>query len=297
MSAGSSAMTGKLSLATVNGFSETDFSTRFGGMFEHAPWVAGQVVGLRPFGSVTEMHRAMVGAIRGADRGVQLALINGHPDLAGRAALAGDMTAHSVDEQASAGLSALTPEEMADFNRLNGAYRGKFGFTFIMAVRNAGKRRILDAFARRIEHAPDKEFDLALSEVSRIGWMRLLEMVEPAPTGRLTTHVLDTANGRPADGLSLTLWRIDGSGRRQIGAFRTNSDGRLDRPALEGSALLTGSYEFVFEAGAYFAPLGRPTGPDFLDEIPLRFAIDNPEQHWHVPLLVSPFAYSTYRGS
>ena len=115
--------------------------------------------------------------------------------------------------------------------------------------------------------------------------------------GRLTTHVLDTALGLPAAGVDIVLCRVD-SGRQELARERTNADGRVDKPILEGDELVAGVYELVFQAGAYF----RGKQPDlaeplFVDEVVLRFGINDPTQHYHVPLLVSPFAYSTYRGS
>lgn len=116
--------------------------------------------------------------------------------------------------------------------------------------------------------------------------------------GRLTTHVLDLAAGRPAAGLALTLYRlIDG---QRIGAVesRTNADGRVDKPLLEGPSLSTGTYELVFQAGQYFDSQRLAlASPKFLDEVVIRFGIADADQHTHVPLLLSPFGYSTYRGS
>ena len=115
--------------------------------------------------------------------------------------------------------------------------------------------------------------------------------------GRLTTHVLDTANGRPGAGIALELYRL-GRGREQVASAVTNSDGRCDRPLLEGEALSAGTYELVFQAGAYFAARGQGgPAPRFLDEVVIRFGIAAPAEHYHVPLLISPFGYSTYRGS
>ena len=117
--------------------------------------------------------------------------------------------------------------------------------------------------------------------------------------GRLTTHVLDTALGRPAAGIAVALYRVAPSGgREKLGDFVTNADGRCDRPLLEGATFVAGTYELVFAAGAYFdrARLNLPE-PKFLDEVTIRFGIATPEQHYHVPLLLSPYAYSTYRGS
>ena len=117
--------------------------------------------------------------------------------------------------------------------------------------------------------------------------------------GRLTTHVLDTSNGLPAADLEITLWRIGPDGdRRRLATRRTNADGRLDGPILEGEAYVPGTYEMVFSVGAHFRRRGFALGePPFLEEIPLRFGITADLDHLHVPLLVAPYAYSTYRGS
>lgn len=114
--------------------------------------------------------------------------------------------------------------------------------------------------------------------------------------GRLTTHVLDTARGRPAAGLTVELYRLE-LDRQRVMAAATNADGRLDAPALEGAAFQPGQYEFVFFAGDYLRQTGAVVeGALFLDHIPIRFTLFE-DAHFHVPLLLSPFGYSTYRGS
>lgn len=117
--------------------------------------------------------------------------------------------------------------------------------------------------------------------------------------GRLTTHVLDTALGRPGGGIALALYRVTpAGGREKLGNFTTNADGRCDQPLLDGAALTAGTYELVFDAGAYFDRTGQTLpDPKFLDQVTIRFGIAAPDQHYHVPLLLSPYAYSTYRGS
>jgi len=116
--------------------------------------------------------------------------------------------------------------------------------------------------------------------------------------GRLSTHVLDTARGRPAAGVTITLYRISGQSHRKIKQVVTNADGRTDGPLLEGESLTEGRYELVFAAGDYLRQTGQAgEGTLFLDEIPIRFGVPDARQHYHVPLLISPFAYSTYRGS
>ena len=114
--------------------------------------------------------------------------------------------------------------------------------------------------------------------------------------GRLTTHVLDTASGRPAAGLAVDLYRLDG-GEAKLKSARTNADGRVDGPLLEGEAFVPGVYELRFHAGDYLRGTTTLPEPPFLDVIPIRFGIAASDQHYHVPLLLSPYGYSTYRGS
>ncbi len=117
-------------------------------------------------------------------------------------------------------------------------------------------------------------------------------------TGYLTTHVLDAARGCPAAGLRIDLVRIEGETRIPLGSFTTNSDGRTDGPVLPKGEMAPGVYELVFHAGDYLDAAGIPgESPRFLDRIPIRFGIADPEAHYHVPLLLSPFSFSTYRGS
>jgi len=115
--------------------------------------------------------------------------------------------------------------------------------------------------------------------------------------GRLTTHVLDTASGRPAAGLAIDLYRIDDAGRALLKSVATNADGRCDAPLLSGSAFTVGEYELVFHAGDYLKRTGvELPSPAFLDIVPIRFGMAE-AAHYHVPLLISPYGYSTYRGS
>jgi len=114
--------------------------------------------------------------------------------------------------------------------------------------------------------------------------------------GRLTTHILDTAKGRPAAGLVVELWRPESA--HCLNKVATNADGRMDGPILEGEAFTAGTYELRFHAGDYWRICGIELAePAFLDVIPVRFGITDPSQHYHVPLLLSPYGYSTYRGS
>lgn len=116
--------------------------------------------------------------------------------------------------------------------------------------------------------------------------------------GYLTTHVLDTARGCPARHLEIVLWRINGQEREELNSLYTNADGRTDVPILPEADFVPGVYELEFHAGAYLAAYGtQATNPRFLDVIPIRFGMSEADAHYHVPLLLSPFGYSTYRGS
>jgi 5-hydroxyisourate hydrolase len=116
--------------------------------------------------------------------------------------------------------------------------------------------------------------------------------------GRLTTHVLDTARGRPAAGMRIELYWLEAGGRHLIGDIHTNEDGRADRPLLDGDACRAGQYELLFHAGDYYRATGTAVASlPFLDEVPVRFGIADASAHYHVPLLLTPWSYATYRGS
>ena len=156
------------------------FVARFGGVFEHSAWVAEGAYdrGLGPEADTAAgLHAAMVAVMRAAPRERQLALINAHPDLAGRLARAGRLTADSSKEQASAGLDMLTDEERSRFEKLNDDYKARFGFPFIMAVKGATKAQILDAFERRLGHDEAQEFATALEQIEKIARLRLDDML------------------------------------------------------------------------------------------------------------------------
>jgi 2-oxo-4-hydroxy-4-carboxy-5-ureidoimidazoline decarboxylase len=168
-----------MTLAAVNGLSPAAFISAFGDVAEHSPWVAEGAAALRPYANREAMIAAFAEVVAQAPEAQQLALIRSHPDLAGRAAVAGEMAADSKREQAGAGLGALTPEEFRRFAELNRRYRDTFGFPFIFAVRGATKSQILEAFEARIGNAPAREFATALAEIHRIFRFRIEERVLP----------------------------------------------------------------------------------------------------------------------
>ncbi|WP_279578528.1 hydroxyisourate hydrolase [Methylobacterium sp. J-078] len=117
-------------------------------------------------------------------------------------------------------------------------------------------------------------------------------------TGRLTTHVLDTANGKPAAGMDIDFYRREGETYALVASTKTNKDGRTDKPLMTGEAFRTGSYQIVFHVAAYYRSLGTPLAePAFLDTVPVQFSIADGKAHYHVPLLTTPWSYATYRGS
>jgi 2-oxo-4-hydroxy-4-carboxy-5-ureidoimidazoline decarboxylase len=167
-----------VTLEVLNRGSRDELERVLGGVFERSPWVAARVVEARPFASVEALHAAMVAVVRRALREEQLALLRAHPDLAGRAARAGALTNASAAEQSSAGLDRLDDEEYERFGRLNAAYREKFGFPFIIAVRRHDKTSILAAFEARLGNTPAQEMDGALAQVAEIARSRLAGLVK-----------------------------------------------------------------------------------------------------------------------
>jgi OHCU decarboxylase len=173
----------KTTIAEVNDLDQRGFASKFGALYERSPWIAERAWHERPFDSLAELHGAFVQVIHDAPLDRQLALIRAHPDLAGKAAIAGELTPESAREQASAGLDRLTPEEYEEFHRLNAAYREKFGFPLIIAVGEHTKETILAGAGTRLEHSRSEEIETALGEIARIARLRLQDIVEPDVPG------------------------------------------------------------------------------------------------------------------
>lgn len=293
----------RVPLEQLNAASADEFAAALAGIYEHSPWVAEAVAGQRPFASLKALDAALAAAVLVAPPERRLALIAGHPDLAGRAARAGEMTAESRSEQGGAGLDRLSEVEYARFHQLNEAYREKFHIPFIVCVRRHTRDSILRQYERRLQNAPDAELETAIGEICRIAALRLHDKVEAADAlpvaGRLSTHVLDTHGGRPAEGVVLTLCELgDDGSRRLIVSAMTNHDGRTMAPLIGGRPVPIGRYELRFEVGAWYASRSVPLAePPFLQSVPIEFHIAEPEGHYHVPLLVTPWSFSTYRGS
>ncbi len=168
----------KLILAALHNLERTGFIAALGEIFEHSPWVAEGAWSARPFTNTEQLHTTMVQVVQDAGHERQLALVQAHPDLAGKAAARGELTASSTDEQASAGLDRCTPEELIKIQELNQAYKDKFGFPFIMAVKGQSRDKILAAFAQRLNNSPEVEFDQALAEIAKIAQLRLADLFQ-----------------------------------------------------------------------------------------------------------------------
>ena len=292
-----------IALSELNALGRDGFVAALGNVVEYSPDIAAQVAARRPFDGVQELYDAIKAVVERAPGDVRLALIRAHPDLADKTQRAAGLTADSDAEQNSAGLDRLSDAEYDAFQRVNAAYRAKFDFPFIVCVRRHTKDSVLREFERRLPNDAATEAQNAIKEICRIAALRLDQLVVSDARlgvhGRLSTHVLDTNSGRPAAGIAIELVELSELGpSRVITRAITNDDGRTDRPLIGGRPVPIGRYELSFAVGDYFAARGVPLAdPPFLDRIPLRFAVSEPEGHLHVPLLVTPWSYATYRGS
>jgi 2-oxo-4-hydroxy-4-carboxy-5-ureidoimidazoline decarboxylase len=295
--------TSQVPLAGLNVCSKADFVTALANVFEYSPWIADKAVEERPFTGVAQLFEAMKAVVAGAPGELRLALIKAHPDLADKTRRAAGLTAESNAEQNSAGLDRLSEAEYAAFERVNNAYRAKFGFPYIVCVRRHTKDSILRDFERRLPNDAATEIAASVAEICRIAALRLDQAVsgdDRLPVhGRLSTHVLDTSSGKPAAGIPVELVELSALGENRVIAHTsTNHDGRTDQPLIGGRPVPMGKYELRFAVADYFASKNAPlSDPPFLDTIPLRFSVAEPEAHLHVPLLVTPWSYATYRGS
>lgn len=161
------------SFAELSALDQAGFVAALDGIFEHSPWVAEHAWASRPFADLAALEKALVGSMWAAPPEAQHALICAHPELAGRAAIAGELTAESTREQSGARLDACSPEEFAQLQDLNRRYNARFGFPFILAVRGLDRAAIIARFAERIQFTPEQEFKEALTQIARIASLRL----------------------------------------------------------------------------------------------------------------------------
>jgi 2-oxo-4-hydroxy-4-carboxy-5-ureidoimidazoline decarboxylase len=283
-------------LDQLNGMAPDDFTTVLDGVFEHAPWVAVAASGQRPFASVTALHDALMTVIRSAPRDACLEFLRGHPPLSPKALADPDLTASSRAEQGGLGMASLGAD-LARFEAAAEAYDARFGIPFIVCVRRLTPAFVLRGLERRLANTPDQEIAAALDEIGHITRLRLVDRVSgpglPRTVGHLSAHVLDTARGKAAEGVRIEVLREGVVIKEGI----TNRDGRTDAPLLEDGPLRMGRYELRFHVEDYYAGWPNVTDPPWYDVIPIRFGVSEPEGHYHIPLLLGAWTYTTYRGS
>ena len=168
----------RITVEEASNFSREGFVARFGGVYEHSPWVAEAAWCERPFRGLSELHAAMESAVNAASDERKIALIRAHPDLVGKAAVAGELTPESEREQASARLNRLSPEEYEAFTQMNRSYREKFGMPLIFCVREHSKDSILKAAEQRLDNSKEEEIEMTLAEISKIARLRLEDLVQ-----------------------------------------------------------------------------------------------------------------------
>jgi 2-oxo-4-hydroxy-4-carboxy-5-ureidoimidazoline decarboxylase len=286
-----------VALSELNGLDLEGFVAALGDTFEFAPWVAKAAYARRPFATVAGLHETLMAIFRAAPREQQLAFLRGQTVLSRRA-----MTRDSEREHRGAGLETLGPRLAARYGEMNDAYLARFGYPFYIAVLRYSLAANFAELERRLAHDADTELATAVRELFFVTRLRIAAHVEgegaPLVNGRLSTHVLDTQAGRPAAGLAIALYEEAAGRYHRVTTAVTNADGRTDRPLIGGRPLPIGRYELRFGVGDHFRRRGIEGGdPPFFDIVPLRFSIAEPEGHYHVPLLCTPWSYSTYRGS
>ncbi|MFJ9449968.1 allantoate amidohydrolase [Herbaspirillum sp. NPDC101397] len=263
-------------LEQLNGSAARDvpaFVNALHGIYEHSPWIPERAAKLGPFANITALKQALQGVVTSAERAEQLGLIRAHPELAGKAAIAGELTAESTGEQAKAGLNLCTPEEFATLQKLNGDYNAKFGFPFILAVKGAtGKgltrQQIITTFTRRLRNQPEDELREALRQIGRIAEMRINDLLGYTPAigatimewaeeigawseddGALTCTYMTDAHRRTAD--QIAHWMREAGMHAHIDAVG-NVVGRYLSTDPQAKTLMTGShYDTVRNGGKY----------------------------------------------
>lgn len=287
-----------LTLAEVNRMDEAAFVAAFGDTYELSPWVAKAAFAKRPFSTVTALHQALADAFRATSREQQLAFFRKLSDIGDRTVKAENVTAASKREQAVSGVDTLSEADHDRLKKLNKAYRDKFDISFTIANRRNTQDTIFTQFERRLGSDLATELATAIQEEFFITRLRIAEQVAgegmPRVYGDLTAHVLNTVVGQPANGMVIELFEMSGEKGRKVAEATSNVDGRAD--VLVGRPLPIGRYELRFAVADYFRKQGATLGnPPFLDIVPIRLFLENPEGSYHVPMVCSPWSYAMYR--
>jgi 2-oxo-4-hydroxy-4-carboxy-5-ureidoimidazoline decarboxylase len=288
-----SAQPAKLTLDDVNRMSLDAFVAAFGDVIEFTPAAAKSAYTRRPFATVTALHEALFDGLRLLPPAEQHAFFKRLSDIGENAV---PFTAASTSEQAKSGISSLDAAGLALLHALNTAYRAKFDMSYTICVRRNSVPVIFSELERRLSNAKDVELAIAIQEEFLITRLRIGEQVSgpgaPKIYGDVTAHVLNAMVGKPANGVTVTLYEVSAEKNSKVGEAVTNVDGRAD--VLKGQPLPIGRYELRFSIGDYFRKNTTPAVEPFFDVVPMRFFIDKPEESYHVPLITTPFNYSVH---
>jgi 2-oxo-4-hydroxy-4-carboxy-5-ureidoimidazoline decarboxylase len=283
-------------LDQLNAMPSEAFVAALDGIFEHAPWVAAKAAQSRPFATVSDLHIALMAVVDAAPEAEKLTFIRSHPALSPKALAGTGLTTESRSEQTGLGMASLG-DSLSRFETASAAYESRFAMPFITCVRRMTPPFVLKGLEQRLDNTLEQEIAAALEQIGHITRLRLVDRVSgpgmPKTTGHLSTHVLDTARGKAAQGIAIELYREGTLIKQAV----TNQDGRTDQPLLHEEPLRIGRYELRFNVETYYAGWPNIADPPWYDVIPIRFGIGNPEGHYHIPLLLNAWSYSTYRGS
>ena len=274
-----SAAKSPITLADVNRMDLATFVATFGNVFEAAPWVAREAYAKKPFATVTSLHQAMFDAFRAAPQAEQLGFFRTLADV-------GDIQ--------------LAEADRARLAQLNKSYKDRFGYSYVISIPRSTPETVLTQLERRLRNDPAAELAVAIQQEFLITRLRLAALVTgdgmPGVNGDVGTHVANAVIGRSAVGMSVELFEMFGERSRKISQSTTNASGIAT--LIEGRPVPIGRYELRFAVADYFRTQNVAVGdPPYIDYVPVRFSVDNAEGHYHIPLVCTPWTYSTYRGS
>lgn len=289
-----------ITLEDVNRMDESTFGATFGDTFELSPWVAKKTYAKRPFATVAALHQAMWDTFETAPRAERITFFRNLPDIGDKNVKPGGITENSKREQQAAGINALNEQDLARLIVLNKAYKAKFGYGYTICVLRNTPETIMSQIERRMTYDPDKDLAASMQEEFYITRLRVAGMVTgpgmPKVNGNMNTHVLNAVSGKPAEGMSVELYELMGDTRRKLNQQTIDADGRC--MLMDGRPVPIGRYEIRFGLADYFRKSGVAVGdPAYLDVVPVRISIANPEDRYQVPLVCTPWSYSTYRGT
>jgi 5-hydroxyisourate hydrolase/2-oxo-4-hydroxy-4-carboxy-5-ureidoimidazoline decarboxylase len=250
---------------------------------------AHEMAGARPFASMDAMTAAADTISAGLDRADWLEAFSAHPQI-GSSGSSGSSGDWSAAEQA--GAASASSDVLARLSEANREYEARFGYIFIVCATGKSAEEMLQLLEGRLDNDPLIEIRIAAGEQRKITRLRIAKLLESS--GRITTHVLDTSRGCPGAGMSVVLEIRNGDAWSRVGQGTTDANGRL-ATLTENQPMIAGDYRLTFDTGGYLRARGAADA--FFPDVTITFTVADASQHFHVPLLLSPFGYSTYRGS